>query len=219
MIQTESSVSMEGHFLLDGDLAQDVTVGTPAIRMKTSESSGPEFDQRIWVKPRNACKWVCFQSWKPCVHGQTLFTWHRPHTSYWLHTQTWYLCSTYQGTGGWWTDRKVNYLWMNVWHTKMIIVVWSNWDWIFGSIATVRSELQAWQFDNLVGACAVQLVTVFLWQVACLEMGGSSCNKSTCLDKCDRNSDNFFYCQQALGFYSGQNTTCPIYSQFNSIHN
>ena len=47
MIQTESSVSMEGHFLLDGDLAQDVTVGTPAIRMKTSESSGPEFDQRI----------------------------------------------------------------------------------------------------------------------------------------------------------------------------
>ncbi len=47
MIQTESSVSMEGHFLLDGDLAQDVTVGTPAIRMKTLESSGPEFDQRI----------------------------------------------------------------------------------------------------------------------------------------------------------------------------
>ena len=94
LIQTESSVSMEGHFLLDGDLAQDVTVGTPAIRMKTSESSGPEFDQRIWVKPRNACKWVCFQSWKPCVRGQTLFTRHRPHTSYWLNTQTWYLRST-----------------------------------------------------------------------------------------------------------------------------
>ncbi len=46
LIQTESSVSVEGHFLLDGDLAQDVTVGTPAIRMKTSESSGPKFDPR-----------------------------------------------------------------------------------------------------------------------------------------------------------------------------
>ena len=63
-----------------------------------------------------------------------------------------------------------------------------------------------------VGVGAVRLVTVFPDKL-------KLCNESTCLDKCDRNSDNFFYCQQALGFYSGQNTTCPIYSQFNSIHN
>ena len=44
LTQNESSVSMEGHFLLDGDLAQVETVGTRAVRMKTSESSGPGFD-------------------------------------------------------------------------------------------------------------------------------------------------------------------------------
>jgi hypothetical protein len=56
LIQTESRVSMDRHFKLDGDLAHNVTVGTRAIRMKTLESSRPEFEHRICVKNRNACK-------------------------------------------------------------------------------------------------------------------------------------------------------------------
>ncbi len=116
-IQNKSIVSMEGQFSLDGSLAQDATIGALQSRWKLwVEVPDQDLTRKISVKLQNACKWVYFKNWKPCVRGQTLFTRHRPHTSYWLSTLTRHLCSALVGC---WANWKVNYLWMNVWHTML----------------------------------------------------------------------------------------------------
>ncbi len=91
---------MEGHFILDGDLAQVETVGTHAIRMKTPWTSGLETVAKSQSNPEMLAKELLPNLEALCLWTNSFHLTQTSHQSL-TFTQTWYLCITYQGTGGW----------------------------------------------------------------------------------------------------------------------
>jgi hypothetical protein len=77
-------VSWDSLFRMDSNLDQDENVGHMQSCWKILEEfPGQNLTSRNLVKSRNVLQESCFQSWKPFVCGQTLFTRHRPHKCLW----------------------------------------------------------------------------------------------------------------------------------------
>ncbi len=151
---------------LDSNLAHFQTVGA------CWKNFTWKYQNRIWLwnfsQTSHCLQESCIQFWTPFVRGQTLFTWHRPHTSYWLSPRPGtYLVLSRALEGGEQIEKSITDAECVAYKCTQIIMGLFTIEILhfLQLMAPVGSWLQALQFDSLVGACTIHLVTVFVWQL------------------------------------------------------